>query len=626
MRNQSFLSITLTLLIAVVSGSSVAQVTYDRQKLEPIPRHKAIDISDIQPGYDVEMEYLEAPYPGGEGYKEFLKQQKEKSAQLYPRKEGAPAGDRSIADPPVIQESFLGNNSTTGRPLDNHLAYSEGGQVVSVINTHMAVMRPDGSFIKGINFSQLFNQLDIDDFIFDPKIIYDPAEDRWILAMMTGRSCFTTQLVFGFSQSNDAAGAWNFYLFDGCPFDNTSFADFPMFAITQDELFFTYNAVDELLSWQEGFVETIILQINKHDGYSGSDLRSMMWSNIDFNGKPIRNVCPVEAATEELNTNCYFLSNRNFALQNDSIFIIEVSGSQDDPDLELRIDVQQTDIAYGLPPDARMAVGGLATNDARVLDAIYYQGWIQFVGNTIHIDNGNSAIYHGYIEDVEGTRQVHGYVLDYFDGHLQDLGYPGISYSGLTPADRDVIIVASHSSNERPPGHSAMYVDNNEDHSEWVTLKEGQSHIEMIPNSDLERWGDYAGSQRAYSQPGKVWVSASFGQSNLVNNTWISSLEAPGLSSSTKDHLVEKIEVIAYPNPTADKIQIRFDVPLTKEIVIFIYDSQGRMVDKLAEGKLKRGGEAVLHFSAEPLPAGNYFIQGFSGTDQVFSEQIHVSK
>ncbi|MBL0052360.1 MAG: hypothetical protein IPP29_13025 [Bacteroidetes bacterium] len=42
--------------------------------------------------------------------------------------------------------------------------------------------------------------------------------------------------------------------------------DFPMMALTNDELFITVNLLYPDSSWQTGFNETIIWQVNKHDG------------------------------------------------------------------------------------------------------------------------------------------------------------------------------------------------------------------------------------------------------------------------------------------------------------------------------------------------------------------------
>jgi hypothetical protein len=39
-------------------------------------------------------------------------------------------------------------------------------------------------------------------------------------------------------------GSWNLYAIDGCLDDDGTFADYPMIALTDNELFFTYNEVD----------------------------------------------------------------------------------------------------------------------------------------------------------------------------------------------------------------------------------------------------------------------------------------------------------------------------------------------------------------------------------------------
>ena len=125
-----------------------------------------------------------------------------------------------------------------------------------------------------------------------------------------------------------------------------------------------------------------------------------------------------------------------------------------------------------------MEEGFLSTNDARILDGLYFQDQIQFVSNTTDPVSGKAAVYHGIIENLNTTRDITAQIIV---GDNDDaLGYASIAYTGLDINDRDAIILVSHSSATRFPGHSALYFNNDREYSDLVTVKEGEAVINML--------------------------------------------------------------------------------------------------------------------------------------------------
>jgi len=75
------------------------------------------------------------------------------------------------------------------------------------------------------------------------------------------------------------------------------------------------------VSWTVGFKQSVIWQIDKQNGYNGMPLQYTLWSDIKYNGVPLRNICPAKYQTTNMGTNMYFLTLRNVASSNDSIFL-----------------------------------------------------------------------------------------------------------------------------------------------------------------------------------------------------------------------------------------------------------------------------------------------------------------
>ena len=630
MKQSYFLALTVSLLLS--TGLSAQQVSFQAHHPAPVPKGATVDFRNLGPDYAPSIQYLEAPSPSGEGYRTFLQEQKEEVGRRFPRTGVVAAEERVLADPPILLLDFAGNNSTSGTPMDNHLAVSRDRQVVSVINSHLAVKSPDanppGYWVGAATLENFTSDLGIGQFKFDPRVLYDPVADRFVVFALAGNTSLTNSIIIAFSETNDADGEWHLYNLTGPEFSdynvtNNVWSDYPIVAMTDTEIILTINSVFNNQPWQTGFFETVIWQINKEEGYSGQPLELTYYTGIEFGGKRIRNLCPVKHATGEPGDNVFFLSNRNFDVENDSIFIVELTGKQGDPNTTIEVDVRKADQAYGVPPNAIQTNGTLATNDARVLDAFLLDDQIQFVGNTVDFNTGQAAIYHGLIDNLSTTRDITGYIVN---GGADDLGYPSIAYTGLEAGDEDAIIVASHSSATRFPGCSALYFDNDRNHSELVTIKEGLNYIGNIPNTEDERWGDYSGNQRKYDEPGTVWAVSSFGESNTDNDTWIGQLARPDLNVATAEVEEEQLSLLAFPNPARELVTVEFDAGQAERVRILVTDLTGKPLASFMDDKPKKPGKAVFSFSTDPLATGVYFVTVLADEKVIASQKVVVQK
>jgi hypothetical protein len=82
---------------------------------------------------------------------------------------------------------------------------------------------------------------------------------------------------------------------------------------------------------------------------------------------------------------------------NDTVFLLHITGHQDDPNVELVVDYRKLDNPYGVPPYAVQPRDSMDTNDARILDAFEHNGTIQWVSNSMDFSTGRSGVYHGFI-------------------------------------------------------------------------------------------------------------------------------------------------------------------------------------------------------------------------------------
>jgi hypothetical protein len=314
----------------------------------------------------------------------------------------------------------------------------------------------------------------------------------------------------------------------------------------------------------------------------------------------------------------YFLSNRNFDISNDTVFLLHLTGHQDDPNAKIDMSYRMLDNPYGVPPYAVQTQDSMDTNDARVLDAFEHNGQIQWVNNTMDFNTGRSAVYHGFLQTEDPTLTGSGHVV----AHPTDyLGYPGIAWTGNDDSEQDAIIIVSHCSPTRHPGASAVYSNGLGEYSDFVTVIEGQRSIDMLTGK-VERWGDYIGIQRLYHQPGSVWISCSYGRPGNVNEAWIAKLAKQDEMTAVGEPNQGQIEMNAYPNPADNYVKIDIDNPAGKNILVKLFNAAGAPIETLYDGPSNFPGKASLNFSIHSLPAGQYFVHVMLGQEEVVTRSI----
>jgi hypothetical protein len=603
--------------LALLCCVNAAFAQYSTYTVED-PLKAVVNMDQYDDPYAFNIKYAEAPHPAGKAkLKAYLRAQKLEAQKRTPATQLPGITSRGAIPAPDLLSSFSGNNIITGTPLDNHFAIGLEEQPVSAINTHMLVTNNTGFWLGSYKLDEFFQNVGTNTHFFDPRLIYDPEQNRFILVLINASECEDSQIVIAFSQTSNPKGSWNLYALDGCIDDDGTFADYPMIALTDQELFLTYNEVHSDSSWQTGFMGTQIHQINKQSGYDGETLSRRVWRDIRFNGRLLRNICPVRNADEQLPTSMHLVSTRNFDITNDTVFLLHLTGRQDDPNATLNIDYRVMNQPYGVPPYAKQPKDSMDTNDGRILDAFLLNDEIQFVSNSMDFSTGRSGVYHGFINSIPGSTDGTAHII----GHPTDyLGYPGLAWTGSTPAERDAIIVMSHCSAARFPGGSAIYSDGNGQYSEFTTVIEGTRSVDML-TGPVERWGDYVGIQRLYHQPGSVWVSMSYGRQGNVNEAWIAKLARHDEMTATDD-LDANANITAYPNPSDDYINVDIDNPDGKNMQAALYDMNGQVVKDFYNGIPNYPGKASLNFSVHTLPAGTYILKVIIGQQEVASKQI----
>lgn len=612
------------LLFICLLGGGVSYGQNARVSTHTAPLSGTVVLADVEDKYNAAVYSLESPLPDGNADRKRLYKAKEESANMFPYKKAATANKTTAIPAPVVVRGYVAD-SLVGIPPDNDMAMSKGDKLISVVNSAIAVTDDvSGKMIlkRGLKtFSNAVGLQTVDDYRYDPKIMYDVDADKFIIVMLNSTN-EKNYIVVGFSKTNDPGGAWNFYKFYGDYKTDTTWFDYPCVSITKDEFFLTGNKIRNNTSWQAGFKETVIYQINKNDGFNGAaTLTYKIWDSISFNGIQIRNLYPVKGGNGFKGPEQYFLSNRNFDVQNDTVFLVKVPDviSSGNNNLDIKVLISPT--KYGVPPDGRQpdTSATLATNDGRILGAFVEGDEIQFASACVAPVSGASGIFHAVIKNSATSPSFsHTQILSI---DTLDFGYPNVTFASAPWLRGQSIISFNFTGPNTFPGMGAYMFDGS-GYSAMTIVKSGVSSIKVLTGKQ-QRWGDYMGAQMDWDQMGSVWVEGIYGRTGNSYGNWMAKLNAPTLG--IKEEKAQPTKVQVYPNPAFEMVNIDFELLQGGAVSFAIYDIQGKLVDKLLDYNCKKGANRVT-FNIASLVKGNYLLKavtadGQTATAQTFTKQ-----
>lgn len=581
---------------------------------------------DVKDDFNAQVYNLEAPSPDGNADKIRLMKAKQQVAELYPRREArAQSKATATIDTPLISKSYLAD-TFSGVPPDNDVAISKNNMAISVINSMITILDGNTGNVQKRNSLGFFTAgLGLNGNRYDPKVQYDADADRFICIMLSDRDS-NNHIVVGFSQSGDPLGGWAFYKFYGDYKKDTTWFDYPGVVMTKDELFITGNQIKFEQPWETGFSETVIYQVNKKDGYNAANtLNYKIWDGIQYNGQSIRNLFPVRPGRELTGAEQYFLSNRNFDTENDTIFLVKVPGDLSANNQNVTIEVLKSPVKYGVPPNGMQPDKSvvLNTNDGRILGAYAMNDEIQFVSTSVVQNTGASGIFHGIISNYDSAPEMT--YADIYGVNSLDLGYPNISYAGDSCKVNYSIISFDYTGADTWPGFGVV-ANFNGAYSDMVRVKEGEGSI-IVLEDKLQRWGDYTGTQVDYNDTSTIWMSGLYGRADSLYGTWVAGIKSPFKIIDCKNDSQgpSAYPTAAFPNPAEDILRCSFEMPADGQVQFRIFSTAGADVKNVIVQDVKQG-KNLIQLNIGHLSRGIYYLRGTTNSGDMVLEQKFLKR
>ncbi|MBI4553886.1 MAG: T9SS type A sorting domain-containing protein, partial [Candidatus Latescibacteria bacterium] len=183
----------------------------------------------------------------------------------------APASPPPLPLPsPAPASSFLAlEDNGLGIPPDTYGTVGPDHLMVT-LNTQVRIQDRAGGEISTVFSEDFWAPLGPFDLIggFDPKVLYDPYENRWIYVALADPFSPTSSILIGVTQDGNPTGVWNLYRVDADP-DDIVWADNPKVGFNKDWVVVQTNMFP--LPESEGSFQSNFYVFDKADLYEEGD-------------------------------------------------------------------------------------------------------------------------------------------------------------------------------------------------------------------------------------------------------------------------------------------------------------------------------------------------------------------
>lgn len=427
------------------------------------------------------------------------------------------------------------------------MAVSKNGFIVSAINTNVIFTQPDGKVTFQKSLYDFFALLSLGTRMYDPRAIYDPVSNRFILMCLHGSDYASSYLCIAASKTEDPNGEWNYYKIKGNPLGDNFWFDYPNIGLTEEDFYLAGLMRDVNSDWNY----SILFHIDKAALYNGADVKYKFYSDIfDADGKKSFNLVPAISGWSTLTSGSLAMVSNN-ALGGDTYNLYYTDGKLSDTTKLFSVQVKGLETA--LAPNARQPNSDqvLNTFDSRIWSAMYANGVVHFGGHA-NTEKGDVGIFYGRYDLLSNTVAV-----TMLTEEGKDFAFPSFATFGNNEEDSIILMNYLSSGPNDFAGQEARTCTGSGANFEWsdpVYIKRGNGVINVLTGKE-ERWGDYTTvGRRFFSNTPEVWITGCFAEGSSYG-TWL------GQIVPSQDNLgTQYVDLIADKTTTNRDTLVQFSV------------------------------------------------------------------
>ncbi len=178
---------------------------------------------------------------------------------------------QSVSPSPTNSFQALADDNTS-IPPDTHGAIGPN-HVMTMLNTQVRIQSRAGTTnYSTVALSSWWTGVGTFTSIFDPRILYDPYENRWIAISAVDANLSTSGILLGASTSSDPTGTWTRQRVKADA-AGTAWADFPSVGFNKNWIVVQVNLFSNA---NNAFLRSQILAFNKTNVFAGGTNRTVI--------------------------------------------------------------------------------------------------------------------------------------------------------------------------------------------------------------------------------------------------------------------------------------------------------------------------------------------------------------
>lgn len=370
-------------------------------------------------------------------------------------------------------------------PPDSELAVGPN-HIIAVVNVAFEIYDKSGTLLSGpTTFSSFFAGTEgcSNTGVFDPNVIYDEAEDRFILGIDGNGTDYCIAATTG----SDPLGTWNRY---GTVADiGGNFFDYPHAGVGQDAIYMGANM------FASQFAEGRVWAIDKFDLYNGDPLTVVTRSTGGDGTPQPMNLHGFNQGTWPMSGPHYILTDGLFNGNTYAVWTWDDPFGANTLTKSGTVNLAAfTGIAAGFPVDVPQpgSTRDIQANDWRVQDAEYRNGDI-WMSHTLACNPGGGTVdcIRWARIDPTGPTVIDAGVLSSDDEYR--------TFPDLAANDCDDMVIGYTKTSEALNIFPSVFVSGRESTDPSgqlqteVELKAGEKFYTSFESSGPRRWGDYSG-------------------------------------------------------------------------------------------------------------------------------------
>ena len=154
----------------------------------------------------------------------------------------------SVPDVPFPQSGLISSFVSfglfaTGSIPPDPIGAAGPSHLVNVVNTNIAFYQKNGLLDSAVTLSSFFAGLAPLTSTFDPKVLYDTVEERFVVISLEATSApLTSRILIAVSDDSNPNGTWHQTAVNSLvSISGNTFADYPGLAVDEDAIYISAN-------------------------------------------------------------------------------------------------------------------------------------------------------------------------------------------------------------------------------------------------------------------------------------------------------------------------------------------------------------------------------------------------